>query len=200
MMWSSCVEEERPGRGEDRVAAFTFPDRVIAIVVDGAGGTSGGARAADAVCEAFRGVTQDTPAWVEWLKILDQQLAASPSCGLAAVAVVEIRQDGMISGASVGDCEAWVFGHEGPVNLTVAQVRKPLLGSGEARPVAFSARLSGTLVAGTDGLWKYAARSKIRDAAEVRPLEAAVTALVDGVRLRSGKLQDDVGVLVLEAT
>ena len=51
----------------------------------------------------------------------------------------------------------------------------------------------------TDGLWKYIDRARIAEAVLlVRPLDAACTALVTGVRLRSGALQDDVAVVLAE--
>jgi hypothetical protein len=124
-------------------------------------------------------------------------MAAEVTCGLAAAVVLSVADDGMVCGASVGDCEAWIFGSGEALDLTGSQRRKPMLGSGNSEPVAFSGRLgSGTLVMGTDGLWKYtAAISRISQAA-VQSLDDALAAMLDGVRLRSGTLQDDVGLAV----
>lgn len=49
-MWRTSIAEAQQGRGEDRIATASLPGRVIAIVADGAGGTSGGAEAADMLC------------------------------------------------------------------------------------------------------------------------------------------------------
>ena len=52
----------RRGTGQDRVAVVSDPDRVIIALADGAGGTSGGERAAMAVIEgAMRSPVDDWP-------------------------------------------------------------------------------------------------------------------------------------------
>lgn len=187
------IEEARRGRGEDRIAVVELPGRKLVVVADGAGGVTGGADAAEAICRAPTGDVAD---WTTWLAQQDAALAAK-STGLAAAVVFSISDDGIIRGASVGDCEAWVFGPDEAVNLTEDQIRKPLLGDGGAVPVGFASRLSnGTLIAASDGLWKYMQRARIAEAAKIRPLESAVAALFDGVRLRSGALQDDVAIAV----
>ena len=192
------VEEARIGRGEDRIAVLRLRDRTVVVLADGAGGTGGGAAAADRVCtaavEARQGGICD---WAPWLSLLDSEMAAR-SAGLAAAVVLEILGDGRVSGASIGDCEVWVFGAH-PFCLTYRQARKPLLGDGSASPVAFAYSFGGgTLVAATDGLWKYAGRNEFAEAARRRPLEEAAGALVDAARLPSGALPDDVAVAICE--
>jgi PPM family protein phosphatase len=194
---SSRVEEARHGRGEDRIASIAGDDHTIFVVADGAGGVSGGAAAADAICDALKTRSSGTVDWASWLTRCDRTMATSGSSGLAAAAVIAVSDDGVISGASVGDCEAWVFGQGTPIDLTGGQNRKPMLGSGDAVPVGFTARLSvGTLLVGSDGLWKYTSHALIAEKAVMRPMESATTALIDGVRLRSGGLQDDVAVMI----
>jgi serine/threonine protein phosphatase PrpC len=189
------VEDARPGRGEDRIAVVELPDRTLVVVADGAGGVSGGAEAAEAICRAL---TKDEPDWTAWLADRDAALAAT-SRGLAAAVVLSISADGTVAGASVGDCEAWVFRDGAAASLTDRQVRKPMIGSGGARPVAFASNVAGgTLVVGSDGLWKYAPHSRMVEAAAMRPVDAAAVALLDRARLRSGALQDDVAVVVCE--
>jgi len=201
LLYSTRVEDARRGRGEDRIVALRLPDRAVFVIADGAGGVSGGGAAAEAVCsaaveECHRGKPAD---WSKWLAQVDRAMVRSGSSGLAAAVVVEIGNDGLIAGASVGDCEAWMFADGASRSLTSKQVRKPLLGESAALPIAFEARLAGgTLVVATDGLWKYMDRSRIAKAASIRPLETAAAALVDGVRLRSGTLQDDIAVAICE--
>jgi len=73
------------------------------------------------------------------------------------------------------------------------------LGEGTVRPVGFEARLGrGTLLMATEGLRKYMDRARITKAASIRPLEAACTALVGGVRLKGGTLQDDIALVLAE--
>jgi serine/threonine protein phosphatase PrpC len=178
-----------------------MPGRTLFVVADGAGGVAGGAAAAEAVCEAAYAY-QDwrMPSdWAGWLARIDREMSRS-RVGLAAAVVIEIWDDGRIVGASVGDCEAWMFGGDGASrSLTSGQARKPLLGDGTARPVGFEARLGrGTLMMATDRLWKYMKPARIAKAASIRPLDVACAALVDGARLRNGTLQDDVAIVLAE--
>lgn len=186
------VEEARPGRGQDRATVVEVSRLTLVVVADGAGGVGDGAAAADAVCRALT----DDADWATWLAQRDVDLAARGT-GMAAAIALSISDAGDVRGASVGDCEAWVFGDGEAVNLTGCQVRKPLLGDGAVVPTSFiAAGLRGTLVIATDGLWKYLSHRRIAELARTRPLAAAVAALVDGVRLPSGALQDDVAIIV----
>jgi hypothetical protein len=93
----------------------------------------------------------------------------------------------------VGDSEAWLI--EDGVVLTEGQQRKPLLGTGAAKPVAFEAKLAGTLLVASDGLFKYARKADILAHARLERLDDAIHALTDAVRLPSGQLQDDVAIV-----
>jgi serine/threonine protein phosphatase PrpC len=96
----------------------------------------------------------------------------------------------------VGDSRAWLF-EDGEVNdLTRGQLRKPLLGTGEARPVGFSHPPSqGLLLVCTDGFCNYVRRDNLLR--EVLWIDVAVLAhkLVEMVRLPSGDLWDDIGIV-----
>jgi serine/threonine protein phosphatase PrpC len=117
----------------------------------------------------------------------------SGQCAILATAII----GGQIFGASVGDCEAWLIIENSIEELTASQVRKPLLGSGEAVPVAFEAVLGdATLLLATDGLFKYARRDRIAAVALGPDLQTAAHALADLARLRSGALPDDIGVIL----
>jgi serine/threonine protein phosphatase PrpC len=195
------VEEARRGRGEDRISSVRRGDRTIFVIADGAGGVSGGASAASALCVSLEASDGDAVDWGSWLTQCDRVMAASPTSGLAAAVVISVSDDGTVSGASVGDCEAWVFGQGDPVELTAHQARKPLLGDGDAMPTRFATRLSkGTLVVASDGLWKYVKHTTVAEKAIMRPMRQAVAALIDGVRLRNGSLQDDVAVMICQVT
>ncbi|MGA7743961.1 MAG: SpoIIE family protein phosphatase [Polyangia bacterium] len=198
---STRTEEARPGHGEDRIAEIRMPGRTLFVVADGAGGAAGGADAAEAICGAASAYEDwRMPSdWAGWLAHVDREMSRS-RVGLAAAVVIEIWDDGRIIGASVGDCEAWMFGGGAASrSLTAGQSRKPLMGEGTAQPVGFQARLGrGTLLMATDGLWKCMKRARIAKATAIRPLEAACATLVDGARLRNGTLQDDVALVLAE--
>ena len=83
--------------------------------------------------------------------------------------------------------------------LTAGQPRKPLLGTGSARPVGFrSGRPGGArFLAGTDGLFNDAPLESIRQVVLETDLLRVPARLLDLVRLASGALPDDVGVVVV---
>ena len=104
-------------------------------------------------------------------------------------------------GASVGDSGAWLVSDSEVTDLTADQVRKPLLGSGVARPCAFDCEYAGQAVlVATDGLFDYASRSAVvnplRGALRSRDFGPAAPALIDAARLPNGELQDDIAVVV----
>ncbi len=72
---------------------------------------------------------------------------------------------------------------------------------GAVEPVAFTAPALGhrTLVVASDGLWRYARSAEIAAAARLPTLEEAAAALLALVRLPSGGLQDDVGIVLVRA-
>ena len=198
--WTTTREDAKPGRGEDRVEVIPLKGRTVVVVADGAGGVAGGAVAAETVCKAVveqchRDITID---WTQCLANIDRQMFGSS--GLAAAVIVEVRDNGSVVGASVGDCEAWTFIDGLARNLTAEQVRKPLLGEGRALPVGFETHVKEcSLLVATDGLWKYLDRARIAKAAALRPLEIASETLVAGVRMKSGVLQDDVAIAIIES-
>lgn len=195
--WSAWRTSERSvghsARNEDRVALVVAADRVILVVADGAGGSGRGAAAAEAIVALVRerGAAGSLDA-VALLRQADAVLA--PSGGESAAVIVTVDARG-IAGASVGDSAAWLVDDAGYVNLTERQLRKPLVGSGRAQPIAFSAPpLAGTLLVGSDGLFKYAPPSLIRRIATDSAFEAIAERLIASVRLPSGALHDDVTV------
>ena len=185
--------------GQDRVEVMRLRDATVMVVADGSGGMSGGAAAAEyasrEIMKAARRRTLSAPAsWTSMLADADTEVARrTGQCAVVAAALVADR----IVGASVGDSGAWLVGANGIGDLTAAQVRKPLLGSGEAVPVAFEAVLrDATLLLATDGLLKYGQRDRIAVLARGADLQVAVRQLADLPRLRSGALPDDVGVIL----
>ena len=197
MRWSTASEAARPDHNQDRVQVIPLTNSTVFSVADGAGGAAGSAAAARNVCEAVaercRG---DYPVnWASCLADIDEQMARSP--GQAAAVVVEVGNDNAVTGASVGDCEAWIFGDLVTKNLTARQARDPLMGSGRCVPVSIADHLSGVLVVATDGLWKYMGRKSIAHTVTRYPLEVVVPLLIDSVKTRSGALQDDVSMVIV---
>jgi serine/threonine protein phosphatase PrpC len=180
--------------GEDRAAVFPITGGHLVVVADGAGGTSGGAASADAVLsKAGAFVPMSVTDCVQFLTDLDVRLRAIGQ----TTAVVASVANGHVIGASVGDSGAWVLSPSDLVDLTEEQNRKPLLGSGLAKPVGFGpCSVSGRLLVASDGLFNYVALERIRELATTLPLASTASALVDAARLPSGVLRDDVAVIV----
>ena len=117
--------------------------------------------------------------------------------GGETTAVVAVVDENGINGASVGDSGAWLVESAMHVDLTRQQLRKPLIGSGEAVPVPFgTGPIAGTLLVATDGLLKYGNAARIRQILSTSEFDEGPRLLIDSVRLRSGGLQDDTTVVI----
>jgi serine/threonine protein phosphatase PrpC len=187
-------------RGEDRLLIDHREDHDIIAVADGAGGTGAGALAAEFLCARILAArTTTTPtAWADTLREADAALYATHSGGEATAVVLAISATS-ISGASVGDSGAWLVTASNIVDLTHAQHRKPLLGSGRSVPVAFAIpRAAGRLLVATDGLLAYAPPHDIAALVRDGDVEHAASALLQRVRLRSGALADDVAIVLYD--
>ena len=182
---------------QDRAEVFWFDNRLLLAVADGAGGISGGAQAAELFMRIVResGASLTTAeACEQLLHRIDRDLVNASDCGetTGLVVVVEPKQ---IFGASVGDSMVWAFSSNDRVELTRGQQRKPFLGSGAAISRPFTSTLfDTTIVAATDGLWKYTSLETIDD--QVRKIRPGLIAnkLSELVRLRSGTFPDDVAI------
>lgn len=179
---------------EDRVAIFTANDRTVIVVADGAGGSGAGDAAADAVVREvereFAGI-HSADEWNALLRQADFRIGA----GETTAVIVDVRAYG-IAGASVGDSQAWIIEDGAMVNLTQNQVRKPLLGSGDASPVPFTGPpLRGVLLAGTDGLFNYIKPEAVIRIVSEEEFLSIPRKCLEAVRLPSGDLWDDVGII-----
>ena len=187
---------------EDLVAIQGFGAGVLLVVADGAGGSGCGRLAAEAVvdharqCLAGARDAENPASWAQCLKEVDEALLKGGSGGETTAVVLTITDRG-IAGASSGDSGAWLITEAGRVDLTRHQRRKPLIGSGEALPVAFAdADFRGVLLMASDGLFKYAPPGRICEVALTTRLEDTPRRLIDLVRMPSGGLQDDVGLIL----
>jgi PPM family protein phosphatase len=197
-MLATTSRLENSVRGEDRLGLRVDDDRLIVVVAAGAGETGAGAAAAQAVCDAVLALPPGQESWENVFFAVDRLLVCSTAGGLAAAVVVEIV-DGVIRGVSVGDASAWLVEQFQVTDLTVNQRRKPLLGSGDADPIAFGPMpFRGRLLVASNGLVSYARRVELQCRAVVGSLDQSATALVEAVRLGSGRFQDDVAVVLAE--
>jgi serine/threonine protein phosphatase PrpC len=134
--------------------------------------------------------------WVDLFRSTDSALAANSDHETTGLVVV-LGAQGLV-GISTGDSEAWVVTSTGVDNLTVGQHTRHRLGSNRATVTTFQRSfLAGVLVVATDGLFRYAAPEVIARIVRGNAIGAAAEGLVALVRLRSGKLVDDVAVVVV---
>jgi serine/threonine protein phosphatase PrpC len=191
--------------GDDRAEVRSTPRGLLLVVADGAGGSSGGAHAADSVVDrVIRAASMSTELlesadfWLDFLRDADRQTHTEGGAGETTAVVIHISTAGIV-GASVGDSEAWLIHETGFDDLTGQQRRKPLIGSARALPIGFRrAHFSGRLVVGSDGLFNYGPSDAIAECARRSPIERVAEVLVELVRLPSGALVDDVAVLTCE--
>src|SRR5262245_16836768 len=114
------------GAGEDRANVVTVGDGLLLVLADGAGGTSGGAAAADGVVSMARDFRPRTAEdCVRFLEDVDRRILRIGE----TTAVIAFATDRVVFGASLGDSGACLFGPHGVTDLTENQKRKPLLGS-----------------------------------------------------------------------
>lgn len=189
------------GAGQDRAAVIEAGDARVIVLADGAGGVGGGERAAEAVladvtAALSEGISTNTVRpWIARLLKLDRQLQGIGE----TTAIVAIVQPGRVLGVSAGDSDLWLTNLPGglpPRRLTERQ-QKTRLGTGVASIKPFDEFCrTGTLVAGSDGLWNHLPVDRVQELVVASPPEQAVHGLVEAVRLPSGALRDDVSVIV----
>jgi serine/threonine protein phosphatase PrpC len=171
------------------------------VVADGAGGTSGGAEAAQAVVDHLRlAVDSGRELNARGLRqlLLESSLELENRGQTTAVVLVIDRHQ--IVGASVGDSGAWLVEEREWKELTLGQPRKPLLGGGFAEPFTFVAKtIDAELLVATDGVLKYANGDSVRALLRNRLLsaESCCHAVIDAARLSNGALQDDAAAVVV---
>lgn len=189
---------------EDRAVVIDLPCGAVAFAVaDGAGGLGGGGRAATLVVRAFAlalaadARVGDPTWWTDLLREMDVELVGDRDAGESTAVVGLLDRDALI-GASIGDSEAWLIGTVDTKILTDAQHRRPRLGTGGAIPVAFTAATSSqVLLVATDGLFGPVRPAAICETVRTARAEHRGAALVELVRGKSGRLHDDLGIVLL---
>lgn len=183
---------------QDRVAHRVLDTEETVVLADGAAGVGGSREAADLITSRELPSLRDPLDCVAALRVLDHELSTERSCG-ESTAVLLVLRDDKFFGASVGDSGVWALTTDAIFDLTRAQHRKPLLGTGSAEPVGFGPLFfSDRLLIASDGILKYAPRARIRAAAFVADIHAAADAIVAAARLPNGALQDDVALALLD--
>jgi serine/threonine protein phosphatase PrpC len=179
---------------QDRAIVITVDEGVVIALADGAGGLGNGARAAQAWIDAVAA----NPTRADWVGALEELDADSGrrGAGQTTAIVVEVTGDSL-RGACVGDSAGWLVVEDEVIDLAEHVPAKPLVGDGcMASEIVSRPFTTGTLLVASDGLVRYADRPRIAAIAHDKHLEAAAKALIELVRLPSGRLPDDVTVVL----
>lgn len=190
---------------EDRARVVWLGSQtLVAAIADGVGGQPGGGRAAQLVVETVEAeattlARRKAKVWPGFFHALDDALTAQPEAGQTTLVALELAGQ-YVTGASVGDSEAWWVTAGGHYDLTEAQRRKPFLGQGVAEPVSFALTLTepGMLLIATDGLFKYADPLAITEAVrQAESVESAADALLTLASSPAGRLYDDLALVLI---
>jgi serine/threonine protein phosphatase PrpC len=199
---------------EDAFRAEPHPDDAslwLVLMADGQGGRSGGARAACVAVEAALEAARHTPpprlreqpaAWRAILHHADEAVMADPDAGFASLVGFAAADDAVLTGASCGDSAVLVATDGATQIVTDHQYKNPPCGSGEANFVPFHGAKSQrrSILAMTDGVWKYAGWDAVEEAACELHGQPLIDAIAGKARLPgSGGFPDDFTLLVLES-
>ncbi|MDP9149641.1 MAG: protein phosphatase 2C domain-containing protein [Myxococcota bacterium] len=190
----------------DAAAVFERDDAMVVVLADGAGGLRGGDEASRSFVAVVQSAledpafaTQELREWIDLFHRTDAAFAANRTGETTGVVVV-LWPRGLF-GVSTGDSQAWIIAPGRVDELTVGQHTKGRLGSNRVTPATFERpALSGVLVMATDGLFDYAAVDVIARIVRASAIGAAAERLIELIRLRSGKLADDVALVLVGRT
>jgi hypothetical protein len=186
------------------------PDSYLCVIADGQGGQFGGGAAARLACDTFlKMASQATVAeltsfalWDDILAFVDRVVTDDPHAGFTTLVAFCVAR-GFLAGASCGDSALIVAeAEQEPLVLTARQSKDPPVGSGAAVFVPFAIKLHApwTVLAVTDGVWKYAGWDALLQAAAALAGEDVLRALRQRAALPgSGALQDDFTAVILRS-
>jgi serine/threonine protein phosphatase PrpC len=179
-------------------------DILVIVVADGGGGMRGGATASRSLVAVVESAVSDATfaladreSWIALFRETDAGLAANRAGETTGVVVV-LGPLGLI-GVSTGNSEAWLVAPERIDNLTVGQHTEQRLGTRGTTPTPFqrAAPHGAVLVVASDGLFKFAARDVIASVVRTQAISPAAENLVELVKLRSGKVAEDIAVVLV---
>jgi hypothetical protein len=185
------------------------PDFWLGFLADGQGGQAGGAEAARIACRVAAEAAlplsppqlSDSWKWTGLLQKADAAVAADRNAGFTTLIGLGILGD-VLYGTSCGDSAVLVVSEgQSPRQATADQIKNPPVGSGAAQFVPFTATLAGrwSVLAMSDGVWKYAGWERIFEAVATHRGESVIGALQAAARLgRTGQFPDDFTIVLFE--
>ncbi len=208
----TILTHSEPGGHADNQDAFVVAfhpadaDCLLCAVADGQGGRAGGGEAARLACRVCVELAGECPvealfapgAWATLGRAVDEAVARDREAGLTTLVALAVR-GAALAGTSSGDSAALLLDGTGTVTLTARQFKNPPVGSGAATFREFGARplAPWTVLAVTDGVWKYAGWEAVERAATLPDGEVVPTLRRGATLPSSGGLQDDFTVVVV---
>ena len=186
------------------------PNCWLCFLADGQGGRAGGevaARlashvAADAALLHPPRMLAKPSVWDAILRQADHAVLSDSQAGFTTLLGFCIR-GGNLTGASSGDSAVLAVSESGSaLEVTKGQFKNPPVGSGGARFVPFATPLTGfwTVLAMSDGVWKYVGWERLSLAVKAPRVAPLVATLQEAARLPgSGRFPDDFTLVVIEA-
>lgn len=195
-------------RNEDAFEVRAHPlDKtcLLCALADGQGGQAGGGRAAQLACAttlaAAATLSQHQIAWDRILRQADDAVAADREAGFTTLIGFALHEN-CVLGASSGDSALLAFDASGRVfDLTRSQMKNPPVGCGDAVFVPFQMKLQTpwTVLAMSDGVWKYVGMDGVQTAMMKLRGQALIDSLQQSARMKgSGLFQDDFTVIVIQ--
>jgi serine/threonine protein phosphatase PrpC len=195
---------------QDAIAEGPHPNDAsmrLCAIADGQGGRAGGAEAARLARKTtLERASASSPnqlilPWT-WQKIIgaaDQSVCDNPDAGFTTLIAFCLTESHVI-GASNGDSAAVLFNsNEKPIILTQNQNKNPPVGAGNVMAVGFDSKMVSpwTLLAMTDGVWKYAGMDAVLKIGFEKRGDEIIQELKARAQLNSsGVFQDDFTLVV----
>ena len=184
------------------------PKSYLCFLADGQGGRSGGLPAAQLACETALTRTKALPlrklteraTWETSLTQADRAVFADKEAGFTTLLGFYLTED-LIIGASSGDSAVLVkSGSLEAFEATQHQYKNPPVGSGGARFVPFAEKLQTpwSVLAMSDGVWKYAGWKQLIEAVSSLQGQTLIDHLQEQARLKNGRFPDDFTLTLFE--
>lgn len=199
-------------KNEDRLEVVPLRQTVsgyLCALADGQGGQAGGAEAAEIACRNCVGSAASfsldqllSPlTWPTILRQSDEMVANNPQAGFTTLIGFCLTETA-VCGASSGDSAVLLMNAgKRPLVLTGQQYKNPPVGCGAAVFMPFASPLIApwTVLAMTDGVWKYAGWDTLFAVTESDRAEAILHRVhAKAVLPASAKLQDDFSLVVFQ--
>jgi hypothetical protein len=143
---------------------------------------------------------QNPSVWSSLVRTVDEVVAHDPAAGFTTLVAFYITPN-TVCGASCGDSAVVLTANGSRCQiLTERQHKNPPVGSGTAVFVPFGASLAAawTLLAMSDGVWKYAGWESVFESAALEDGRSIISGVRDRAALpRTSRLQDDFTMVVL---